>query len=1306
MKKRVLSVLLALTLCFTMFAGMALAANDPKAPLGNAVERNINRVDNALSVTAAAGANAADYANGDTQQKRFDEAVNAISDGDIDVDALVDELVWKPGTDVEDNDPRHLITETMLHKFEGIDNFKENQTLSYFVILQLSDRYHGRTNADGELVGEPIDEAAYPQVVELVKKFDALNAKDSEFYTGDRSEGIASQFDLFDGYADALTDIYTEFMDDEDAQIELFGVTGVLETVMSKDEYEQLPENFEDLVIEKAKEIFYAAIEAGTPIEREEAVRQAAEEIAEKNGVTITVINIDKDTAINEILNMGQQYAYEQIKDLMAGALKTALKSSTKDYDFDAANGNFLDAYINLMTKEEGDRNKKIAAVVVGKELIKEATSGVMPLIRKYARARKETIRDYVMNNRTALLSPDKSVAVENLQKVIFGGTGDDAMPGIIPMMIDDANDDSVKLDELPGSTLSAQEAADTMAKMKELVANLEARGLDPQNVADTVLYIIQYLDPDLDMENISYNLALNQVIESPLNRHKKGEEYDPLVEAADGTYTVQYTLSFGHRLVNRDFDLFDGDKYFHERNFSFTFADNNSTVSADADGKLEIADVAIAYGLFITYTPAETEKTVLLNVYRGDAKVEGWEVDRYVTQVEVVLPAKEEEPPVPVAEPLTVEEFAGDAITVENGTPWADVETQLVKTVTLKTAEGVPEEAKREVTADVTWTKPEGYEYLADRTEGFVFNNLVGEYKIPNEVPAPAGDVDGKVEITLTIKPKTETVTGSITIDNKDELERGTGYKAGDTVKVESTVKDIELVVIAIAKEGEPINGQNGLLYQTLTADQAHSFEFKLPADIQPGRYIVVVGNDQAKASDTSYFDVVASELNYEVFPLDGGKAYAYNVKRGTAWEDISDVIAGRFDQVGFKITKDGSLVGPQLDITWDLTKFNANKSGDQTVNGTYDLNELYAAGYTAENIGKDIDGKVSVTICRHDEDYHNRSHGGGGSSTSYNTTYFTDGTEYDGNKTIHLVGETTNTRVVIDLVGPDGKVLKSVTLARTDFLQGYDWDIADIAPLAPGTYLLQLKSTSGSLYDERKFTVNDLGQVITSDIFNKDDHFNYILGFDDGTVRPEAYITRDEVAAIMFRLLKDDVRNKNLTETTDKFTDIPEGHWSMTAFATLNTLGIYEGRGNGIMGCGDDITRAEFAALCSRFAVESATGLTSVYTDIAGNWAEKEIMAVTAAGWFQGDDNLFRPDDKITRAEVVTVMNRILGRDSLNASAFGNEDVNKYSDLSADKWYYIPMVEATTAHDYEYVDGMEVWKSTDASIDWTVYE
>lgn len=223
--------------------------------------------------------------------------------------------------------------------------------------------------------------------------------------------------------------------------------------------------------------------------------------------------------------------------------------------------------------------------------------------------------------------------------------------------------------------------------------------------------------------------------------------------------------------------------------------------------------------------------------------------------------------------------------------------------------------------------------------------------------------------------------------------------------------------------------------------------------------------------------------------------------------------------------------------------------------------------------------------------------------------------------------------------------------------------------------------------------------------DKLNGDDHFAYVVGYSDSTVRPNANISRAEVATIFFRLLKSDIRDGNLT-ADNEFSDVSDGQWHNKAISTMAKLGIVKGRRADRFDPDASITRAEFAAICARFSTKPVENSGS-FSDISGHWAENEIERAAAFGWISGyPDGTFRPDARITRAEAMTMINRVLCRMPQSESDLLDSMVT-WPDNKPSDWHYLAVQEATNSHDFDRQGEVgESWTKLTSVPDWTRYQ
>lgn len=223
--------------------------------------------------------------------------------------------------------------------------------------------------------------------------------------------------------------------------------------------------------------------------------------------------------------------------------------------------------------------------------------------------------------------------------------------------------------------------------------------------------------------------------------------------------------------------------------------------------------------------------------------------------------------------------------------------------------------------------------------------------------------------------------------------------------------------------------------------------------------------------------------------------------------------------------------------------------------------------------------------------------------------------------------------------------------------------------------------------------------------DKLNGDDHFAYVIGYPDGKVHPEGNISRAETATIFFRLLKADIRDGNLT-ADNEFSDVSDGQWHNKAVSTMAKLGIVKGRRADRFDPNASITRAEFAAICARFSTRTVENSGS-FSDISGHWSENEIERAAAFGWISGyPDGTFRPDARITRAEAMTMINRVLCRMPQSKSDLLDSMVT-WPDNKPSDWHYLAVQEATNSHDFDRQGEVgESWTKLTSVPDWTRYQ
>ena len=222
-----------------------------------------------------------------------------------------------------------------------------------------------------------------------------------------------------------------------------------------------------------------------------------------------------------------------------------------------------------------------------------------------------------------------------------------------------------------------------------------------------------------------------------------------------------------------------------------------------------------------------------------------------------------------------------------------------------------------------------------------------------------------------------------------------------------------------------------------------------------------------------------------------------------------------------------------------------------------------------------------------------------------------------------------------------------------------------------------------------------------------NGKDHYAYIIGYGNNDVRPQNNITRAEVATIFFRLLTDETRTANMTKSNG-YNDVKDGDWFCCAVSTLSKMGIIKGYEDGSFKPNDPISRAEFAAIAARFDPDGDK-TPATFADVTSHWAKDEISIAANHGWIKGyEDGSFKPDQKITRAETMTLVNRVLNRLPETKDDLHKDMKTWVDNMDEAAWYYLAVQEATNSHYFKNKTGtkFEQWTDLRDTRDWSELE
>ncbi len=272
---------------------------------------------------------------------------------------------------------------------------------------------------------------------------------------------------------------------------------------------------------------------------------------------------------------------------------------------------------------------------------------------------------------------------------------------------------------------------------------------------------------------------------------------------------------------------------------------------------------------------------------------------------------------------------------------------------------------------------------------------------------------------------------------------------------------------------------------------------------------------------------------------------------------------------------------------------------------------------------------------------------------------------------------------------------------------------DVTPVTVENTGTHVKFTVSRAGFspfilVWDEYNTPITPIPEPDNSPVgLNTEDHVAYIIGYEDGTVRPGANITRAEVATIFFRLLTDETRESYWSQSSG-FTDVASGAWYNNAVSTLTRAGILDGYEDGSFRPNASITRAEFTKIAVSFFKHVGGASANPFSDVPDSaWYAEFVKAAAELGLIDGyEDGTFRPNAPITRAEACTIVNRTLGRAPDKDNLLPEHEMLTWPDNSRDAWYYAQIQEATNSHDYQWLGAIELWTAKLAERDWDALE
>lgn len=460
-------------------------------------------------------------------------------------------------------------------------------------------------------------------------------------------------------------------------------------------------------------------------------------------------------------------------------------------------------------------------------------------------------------------------------------------------------------------------------------------------------------------------------------------------------------------------------------------------------------------------------------------------------------------------------------------------------------------------------------------------------------------------------------------------------------------------------------------------------------------------------------------SEL-YTVKYINDGNIYKTLEFSGKLRIESSPAVPNGYKFLGWENETDGKLynAGDEYDVTADTTftakwkkievsrkytlTFNTNGGSELKSITEKENTEIDLSKYTPVKAGYNFKGWYSDTSLTRkaaaitlDGDktvyakWEKSSSGNGNSGGNSGVTKYTLAFEANGGSAVATVSKVKNTTV--DL---------SKYITKRD---GYSFDGWHTDKELTNK-VTEVKMTSNiTLY--AKWVEGDNGYVYNPnykpDIFSSD-HYSYIVGRDEGYIYPDALLTRNEAAEIFYRLLNGEVRTEALTQE-NYFSDVNADDWFNTSVSTLANLGVLNGRTTDSFAPNENITRAELTTIIARLS-EAAYEGENLFVDIEGHWAQDNINIAASINWVTGNNGIFRPDDSITRAEVITLINRALNRQPESKNDLLDNMITPPDNTDENAWYYLAVQEAVNSHNYKLkADGVhEAWTNLTENPDW----
>ena len=453
-----------------------------------------------------------------------------------------------------------------------------------------------------------------------------------------------------------------------------------------------------------------------------------------------------------------------------------------------------------------------------------------------------------------------------------------------------------------------------------------------------------------------------------------------------------------------------------------------------------------------------------------------------------------------------------------------------------------------------------------------------------------------------------------------------------------------------------------------------------------------------------TAYWGYQSSEFINTVFNASKEK-YGYALWYYTGTKMSFDDCTFNVNAFGntINLPNRGSSAENPLVLNFKDCTVNASNPEEETKQALniHDSGSYYVINFSGKNVinGLSVNDKTCSRLFQVEvvaDGYNGNEDAKGNNNQGYTAVKIDGKTVWTNGKMVAHAIDTANDKYT------DGYKDNAFTVTETGWVQqtdgSYKWMV---------TRVCKYCGYEETVEETKRDEVDDITAILLPALqANTDDHYSYLIGYADGTVRPNGKITRAEVATIFFRLLDDDTRAKYWSSKND-FSDVSADKWYNNAVSTLSNMGVIGGYADGTFRPDAPISRAEFAKIAVSFTQNNGSAVYNYFTDVkTTDWFAPYVTAAKDAGLIEGySDGSFKPESKITRAEACAIVNRTLGRKPSKAHMKISDRID-WPDVQTTDWFYEAIMEATNSHTCTMGDRVETWTGKLPQRDWATLE